>query len=568
MANAYSSEQVAQIAYQAGFRGQALVNIVGIVKRESGNTPTAHRTNSDPARMVGDLGLAQINWSNIANLKKKGIISSAQDLLDPLKNLQAAFELSHQGTSWGAWSLGANGWQAGGDWQKGVNLGAASSAVANASAKGMLGGDIGSIPGIGNIVPTSQPIPAPTTPNSIYSPWGPIYGPNGVTGQPSSPNGTFGGGSGQAITSTGPVQPQGKFMPPSDMKIVLGPNMQLWAVYEKSGAKIGFLVNGPNSQVYHDHLDLTTNNVDWVDGGQAEELRGVTENWGSFGSWFDHVLDTVMPKDNPARNDPSVLNALMQYAGRPDMTQAELGNLLHATDWYKNRTQAELNWNGLSVAEQTKQKGEMAAQMAQAWQQYLGTPVAENDPRIQNYIQDLASGKTTLNSWIENTVKPQAALDGQSPYARNLEAEQEARKQQGVDIENTGQRVRDLARKWGVQWSDATLSQWGTDITKKDKSEADLVAALQQQSKILYPWKDPNIETDQAAQPWIETYGRVMEKTGDMFDPKVQAALTAGTPVWQFEQELKKSPDWLTTKNARESMFSLVGQAGRNMGFA
>lgn len=563
MTTAYTSEQVAQIAYAAGFRGQALVNITGIVKRESGNIPTAHRTDSDPARMVGDLGLAQVNYSNVATLKKQGIISSSADLLDPLKNLQAAFFLSHQGTSWGAWAMGANGWQAGGDWQKGVNLGAAQTAVNNASASGMLGKyDVtGNRPADqGPVVPNATAPVGPFATGGVFNPIGggtsgaSTYGGNaGVGGSPTA-----------SIASTGPIQPQGKFAPPTDMQTTQAPDGSYWAVYVQNGVKLGFRL-GDTTHI--PPVQRVASSVDWIDGGQGEELRGIVENWGSFGAWFSHVMDTILPRDNPARNDAGVVNVLLTYAGRPDMTQAELGNLLQGTDWYKQHTQAEANWNGLPEAEKTKQRGEMAAQMAQAWQQYLGTPVAANDPRITNYIENLASGKTTLNAWIENTVKPQAALDTQSPYSRQLETEQEARKQQGVDIENTAQRVRDLARKWGIKWSDNTLSQWGTDIVKKDKSESDLIAALQQQAKILYPWKDPNIETDSAAQPWIETYSRVMEKQGDMFDPKVQSALTAGKPVWQFEQELKGSADWLSTKNARETMYGTIAQVGRNMGF-
>jgi hypothetical protein len=58
-----------------------------------------------------------------------------------------------------------------------------------------------------------------------------------------------------------------------------------------------------------------------------------------------------------------------------------------------------------------------------------------------------------------------------------------------------------------------------------------------------------------------------MEREADLFNPKIQSALSAGQPIWEFEQSLKKSSEWLGTKNAREELVSTVAEAGRRMGF-
>src|SRR5690606_33777938 len=135
---ALTPEQVAQIAAQAGATGDTLVRLVAIAKRESGYQPSAHRTDSDPSRLSGDRGLWQINSARDQQLLQAGIISSKQDLFDPVKNAQAAlYVLQQQG--WAAWGMGSNGWAAGGDPLKGTNVAEAQAAVQRAQQQGLLG---------------------------------------------------------------------------------------------------------------------------------------------------------------------------------------------------------------------------------------------------------------------------------------------------------------------------------------------------------------------------------------------------------------------------------------------
>jgi hypothetical protein len=91
-----SGEQIAQLAFNAGFRGQDLVDVVAIAKRESSWNPRAH----NPNRKTKDnsYGLMQINMIDglgPARLKEFGL-SSYEDLFDPVKNMQAAFKLYQQ----------------------------------------------------------------------------------------------------------------------------------------------------------------------------------------------------------------------------------------------------------------------------------------------------------------------------------------------------------------------------------------------------------------------------------------------------------------------------------------
>jgi hypothetical protein len=98
-----SGVDVARIAYNAGFRGQALIEMVAIAKRESNFNPNAHNTNAG----TGDnsYGLWQINMlGNLGPSRLKSFgLSSNDQLLDAATNARAAFILSGGGQNLSPW---------------------------------------------------------------------------------------------------------------------------------------------------------------------------------------------------------------------------------------------------------------------------------------------------------------------------------------------------------------------------------------------------------------------------------------------------------------------------------
>lgn len=516
-----SAEQVAQIAYQAGFRDQDLVNIVAIGKRESGYDPAAHRTNKDRSLLVGDLGLWQINYTHIPGLRQAGIINGASDLFDPVTNARAAFYLYQKG-GLGPWAAGPGGWRADGQPTYGTNVGAAQQAVNNAQSQGLLGQQYGS---------------------------GQQLGPNAAGAS------TPGGPAASLPPDARVIQVQGG---PLAAAFQIG---NTWIWYQLDGT--GIQPSGPVEQMT---LDQWTP-LGWVMGGSALELAPVSPTFGSYKGFWDSVVGQVMGYNNPAKNDPDVLRVIAEYAARPDMSQEELRRKLEATAWFQSRTTDQLAWNDMSDAERQKKRADVAAQMAQAWFQFAGVSVSADDPRIANYLEDVASGKTGFGSWTETVVKRSALDNGESPWSRTIRDEEEAQRQRPIDIENTALRVRGLGRQWGVQLSEPKIQELARGLIEKTVSDDDVTNLLKQQAMVLYPWKDPELDTMTAAGPWMDTYRRVMEREADLFNPKVQSALTLGQPVFEFEQQLKKSDEWLTTKNARTDLTSLVGEVGAKLGF-
>lgn len=357
------------------------------------------------------------------------------------------------------------------------------------------------------------------------------------------------------------------FTLPSDA-VLYNNGLAVFAVFDVGGVKVAYVINWWDGSVTFDQSRVQTVSADTfaaiaaIDAGNAEELRGMTAQYPTYRQFFDAILAQVPDLGQEARNDPGVRAVLATFAGRPDMTMAELSNLLHQTEWYQSRTAGQLEWDSLSEEERRKRSDGMASQMQDAWFQYAGEAVDVTDPRIANYLEDLASGKNSLASWVQSVVKSAATGNPQSPWSQQVADTQLG---PGISIENTAQRLRDLAKRWGLDWSMGTIQDWANQIFAKQASEADVLQTMKDQAAILYPWKPPEMETGTAAQPWVDIYSRLMETSADLFTPKVKQAL--GTQTWQFEQELKKSPDWLKTKNARSEMTGVIAEAGRRLGF-
>ena len=519
---ALTGEQVAQYLSAAGFQGQDLINMTAIAKRESGFDPAAHRTDQNPSAMSGDLGLLQINYVNWPTVSQALGLTNKSQLLDPAINAKAAKVLFDAG-GYSPWTAGAGGWTAGGDPMHGTDVAAAARYVNN----------MGSAPASGG---------------------------------------------GSVTTSGAPATDNGPITIPSDMTLIAvmgGDGVErIFAIHAVSpGVHISYSVPSGGTVQFDanrvQHIDQATSDATYGRGiyaGDAAELATVTRTFGTFGKMWDSIVGQVMGYNNPAKDDPGVLEVIAEYAGRPDMSEAELQNKLQATPWFQGKSEGELEWNSISEEERRKRLEETTARMIATVFQFAGVEVNAADPRIANYVEQVASGKLGFGAFTQ-IVKDSAGEE--SPWRRQIREEEETQRQRPIDIENTAQRVREETERWGLQWSPETITKWAKDIVEKNLSDEDLNKTMRDQANVLYgSWKPPEVETATAAAPWLETYRRVMETTGSLFTPQVQQALVAGQGVFEFESALKKTDGWLNTKNGRDTISSTVSEMGQRMGFA
>lgn len=152
-----SIDQVVQFAYQAGFRGTMLTDIVAIAMRESGGgDPNAFHDSAARHDGSGDLsyGLTQINMlKNPDKLLKQFGLSSDNQLFDPLTNMKAAFSLSGGGKTLFPW-----GGYKGADPLRDTNVPAAQGAVSRAGYGDAAERGSSSTMGAGTIIHVHAPI--------------------------------------------------------------------------------------------------------------------------------------------------------------------------------------------------------------------------------------------------------------------------------------------------------------------------------------------------------------------------------------------------------------------------
>ncbi|MEM9605895.1 MAG: hypothetical protein AAGA99_00645 [Actinomycetota bacterium] len=304
-----------------------------------------------------------------------------------------------------------------------------------------------------------------------------------------------------------------------------------------------------------------------VEAGSISELGTVDLRSGeTFEAYLGRTLDLIFP-DPDAWSDPSVVRAGLEFVARPDMGEAELQRMIENTAWYQSRTDRQRQWDDLAPAEQQQQVDSSRLSVVDTWFRETGQAISQNDPRVQEWATQIASGRLTLGQ-LTLQARREAESNPESPWSRRLREEAEQSRQRGIDIEDQQGFVRRLSQQWGVQLSDESISGWASGMVENRQSEDDLLEYLKGQAEILYPWKDRELATMDAAEPWLQTYRRVMEGEADIYNGHVQRALQSGTPVFDFERELKATDDWMVTKNAQDEVSTMLGQASQIMGFS
>src|SRR5215207_4614395 len=520
----------ADAAYQAGFRGQDLINMVAIVGGESSYNPGTVTKDSDD----DSWGLWQINMRGTMGAPRRLMfgIRSNQELLDPYINAQVAMKIFKQ-QGYGGWGAYKNG-----SWRKFLSRAQTAAATVEAS-----GGSMATVGRIAGAIGASL-------------------------GNQVSPYGDYGGG-----------VDAGGFETPSDTPFdapgggtvyTIAETNQAWVVYPIGNAKIAFAVSpntnvaglsngGTISQNQFNALNIAVN------GGLTNELSLMAgQEWGTY---VDQLLMQLFGRNNPARNDPEVMAVVAELAGRPDMDPTEFQNRLKATQYYQKMTLAQAQWNDLPEAERAKQRDVVSLQMVDTIFELMGVVVGPSDPLIQQYLEDVASGKTGYGAFTA-AIKAKALENPESPWGRQVRGEEEMQRLRPWEIENMALKVKEQARRWGVRMAPDKATEWATNIMNKTSSEDDLNEDLKAQALIRYPTKPKDMETDIWADQWKESYQRLLEKPADLFSPEIQQALTGeGVPLADFESKIMADPRWRGTKNGQAAIAQSLQSVGRIFGF-
>lgn len=335
------------------------------------------------------------------------------------------------------------------------------------------------------------------------------------------------------------------------------------------GARVNTSGTPSGAAITHDQFYGLPN---LVHAGVVDELAGKDiQGAKSYQDWLTNQLQLLSGGNKAMLADPAVVSLFIQGAAHkwsPEEVQAKL----KLTTYWKTHDDAQRNWQTLSPAEQQSRTNDQASQLQASYFSETGQQIDPHDKNLLAWAAKIAGGGATITEATWQWIRPIAAKDAQSPWSRQLEQEKEAQLQQGVDVSNMGSTVQQILHDYGIKPSDQTVAKWSKDIVTKVKSQEDLTKLATSQASILYPWAKDDLQTGMTvkdiAQPWTDTYNRVMEQNTDLFNPKVQQALVQGQPVYDFEKNLKLSDDWLNTGNARSTLSQAGAEVGKAMGFA
>lgn len=142
-------------------------------------------------------------------------------------------------------------------------------------------------------------------------------------------------------------------------------------------------------------------------------------------------------------------------------------------------------------------------------------------------------------------------------------------------------RLRSLAFNNGVQLSNQVIKNYAQNIAMGNSSLEQAEDFVRSQAVSMFPALAEQIEAGQnvwdIASPYITAMSNNLEvpvSNITLFDPKIKAALNGldangqphGMSLTDFENQLRKGPEWLKTKNAREGLMNVGNSVLKNMG--
>lgn len=340
-----------------------------------------------------------------------------------------------------------------------------------------------------------------------------------------------------------------------------------WAKYDLGNAEqaaqydlTGFQSEGGR---YWNGIDIL--NTPKVVGGGADSVAFLVALGQSGTTMADHWQKSINIFHNEARGDDGIQRLTLDAMMRPSMSSTEFQQLTEQTDWYQKHNNQQRIYGDASDAEKTAMVSNARESLRKNYYDTFGA--MPQDVQIEQYAQDVAKGNMNTGA-VVTAMRNQAAGDPESPWSRALRKETEDRGAYGQQVSDMANNMRTTADRWGVQLTDKTLNDWGSQVIGKTRSTADFENMLKDQSQAMYPNKPRELATIDYAQPWMQNYQRLLEKSdGTLTNPVISSALQRGVNLSDFQTELRQRPEWMNTQNAKDQLTTSVAQLGAHMGF-
>lgn len=143
--------------------------------------------------------------------------------------------------------------------------------------------------------------------------------------------------------------------------------------------------------------------------------------------------------------------------------------------------------------------------------------------------------------------------------------------------------IRQTAWRNGVHLSEPTVQSMMQQIGQGKATIGFFQNYVRNMAKTVAPGYaeqlDSGMDLYDIANPYIQAKAKILEMNPadiDLFDPDVRSALSgvgadgkpSSTSLWQFEQQMRQNPKWLTTQNANDSVMGIAHKVLQDFGFA
>jgi hypothetical protein len=238
-------------------------------------------------------------------------------------------------------------------------------------------------------------------------------------------------------------------------------------------------------------------------------------------------------------------------------TDSELA--YYATDYYKNLTTT------------AKNRSILKASQAGAYAQLL------EDYKITQRKRLVAAGISDAS----DAVLEDAFLKGFTDNQLDLVALKATRAPVGGKALTDANAIKTYANQLGMTYNPSAYNSFASSIFEGTATLEDVKLKVRQDAMSAYPiyaeQLNKGVTMDSISSAYKSSIASILEIDPDSigYDNRyLRQALQfigpdgkpAMKPIWQFEKELRSTPEWATTKNARDSLDSLTLKVGRDMG--
>lgn len=314
---------------------------------------------------------------------------------------------------------------------------------------------------------------------------------------------------------------------------------------------------------------------------QAATPQGVTSSggYGTGGSGMDYLAglaSSATPEDLASgagfsvaffKSDPELWQLLQSALARGD-DAANLKAAIQNSRWWKAHAEADRNFQYLLASDPATYWAEMEKRKEDVWAiaAQLGVTLTQADV-------DKVAKLALHGDWRESKI--QAFLVDMSSVEKLLAAGEEMGGKAG-ELQDT---LSKIAGDFGLEITDGTVASYAARILRGSGTVQDFLSFAQKQAKALYPHLSDDIDRGYSiadlANPYIQAASRLLEESPDAIQlnsDHIKWALSGNgekmASLQEFNERIRRSNEWQTTDNARQSYDTFGREVLKNFGFA